>query len=97
MPKRASLFDKLADDETIFDPDEENLEAADEDDSSLTVEQAAVKTKASPAVTALRYIVLVIAMFVIGGLIWIVVERASDSASAAGISLALTSLESVLI
>ncbi|SNU00927.1 hypothetical protein SAMN06298212_10543 [Ruaniaceae bacterium KH17] len=72
-PTRTSIFGRTLESEP---------ESEEEPESSMTVEQAAIHTKESALVTALRYLVLVIAMFVIGGLIWLMVDQASDSASA---------------
>lgn len=72
-PTRTSIFGRTLESEP---------ESEEEPESSMTVEQAAIHTKESALVTVLRYLVLVIAMFVIGGLIWLMVDQASDSASA---------------
>lgn len=69
-PKRASLFKKLNDDE----PPESTM---DEPEEYLTVDQVPIQAKASVGVTLLRYLVLIIAMFVIGGLLWLIADRAA--------------------
>ena len=89
-PKRASLFEKLNEDAPI-----EGIDDGPEDHRELTVEQVAVRERSNPGVTFLRYLVLVLAMFVLGGLIWIIADRAAAVEVAEGIALVVTQGSSV--
>lgn len=76
-PARASLFGKIAEGGVAADVDNEDESA------ELTVEQVSLGRERK-AFTVLRYVFLVIAMFVVGGLIWLLADRASAATPSAG-------------
>lgn len=67
VPQRTSLLERAAEKQSTPET---------HDDPDLTVEQAALRAP-SAGMTVLRYVILIIAMFLVGGLIWIVAQRAS--------------------
>ena len=87
LPKRASLFGKLNEDELIEGIEDHHTP---EDHRELTVEQVAVRDHANPGVTFLRYLVLVLAMFVLGGMIWLIADSASASEIDEGVASSVT-------
>lgn len=76
VPVRTSLRDRVT---------EPRGAAEEADGPELTVEQAALRAP-SAGMTVLRYVVLILAMFLVGGLIWLIAQNASAAPIESAIS-----------